>query len=464
METITISEILKATGGKLICGQIDSVIKGVSTNSKEVEQGSLFVPIIGENFDAHKFIASALDNRASATLCSDASFCNNKKTWILVDDTKIALQDLAAYYRAKFDIPVIGVTGSVGKTTTKEIIASALSYSKKVLKTKANLNSQIGLPLTIFGIDNSHDLAVIEMGMSFPGEMKRLAEIAKPTHAVITNIGISHIENLGTQENILTEKLHISDYIGDDGILYLNGDDNILWGVKEKLDVNSINTKTFGLSAKNDFHILRSHLENMKTGFSININGQIEDFIINTIGEHNISNALAAIELAIDLGLDVNDIKKGINSFKPLKMRQLIEQLNNGVTIIDDSYNASPDSITSGLSVLSIMETKGKKIAVLADMLELGDYSDKAHFNLGKTAIKFGINNIITVGKQAKQIAHGAKEANPQCSTKSFSNNQEALDHLAHILKPEDVVLIKGSRGMKTDEIVTGLKRFFASF
>lgn len=458
METITISEILKATRGKLICGDTDSIIKGVSINSKEIEQGSLFVAIIGENFDAHKFINSALDNGASAALCSDASFCNNKKTWILVDDTKVALQDLAAYYRTKFDIPVIGVTGSVGKTTTKEIIASALSYSKKVLKTKANLNSQIGLPLTIFGIDKSHDLAVIEMGMSFPDEMKRLAEIAKPTHAVITNIGISHIENLGTQKNILSEKLHISDYIDDAGTLYLNGDDTMLWDVKEKVDIN---TKTFGLSDKNDIHILKSHFENMETKFSVNVNGQVEEFIINTIGEHNILNALAAIELAIDLGLEVNDIKKGISKFKPLKMRQLIEQLSNGVTLIDDSYNASPDSISSGLSVLSLMETSGKKIAVLADMLELGNYSDEAHFNLGKTAIKFGINNIITIGKQAKQIAYGAKELNPQCNTKSFGNNQEALDYLISILKSEDIVLIKGSRGMKTDEIVAGLKKMF---
>lgn len=455
METLTISEILQATNGTLICGNKEEIITNVSTNSKDVSFGSLFIPIIGERFDAHKFINSALNSGAVATICSDIKYCNKLKTWILVKDTKDALQNIAAYYRAKFNIPIIGVTGSVGKTSTKEMISSVLSTKKNVLKTKANLNSQIGLPLTVLEINKSHDLAVIEMGMSMFGEMSKLSKIAKPTIAVITNIGISHIENLKSQENILSEKIHIADYVKDNGTVYLNGDDPLLWDIKNKL---TYKTKTFGLSKRNDIHPSSTNCDDKETKFTVNINGKLEEFFIHAIGSHHILNALAAIAIALDLNYSVKDIKSGISSFKPLKMRQEIYKTENGITIIDDSYNASPDSITSGLSVLNLFNTNGEKVAVLADMLELGEYSLKAHFDLGKTAVNLGITNIITIGEMAKQIAAGAKKINPNCKTKSFSNNNDAILYIKSILKSGDIVLVKGSRGMKTDEIVTNLK------
>ena len=455
METLTISEILQATNGTLICGNKEEIITNVSTNSKDVSFGSLFIPIIGERFDAHKFINSALNSGAVATICSDIKYCNKLKTWILVKDTKDALQNIAAYYRAKFNIPIIGVTGSVGKTSTKEMISSVLSTKKNVLKTKANLNSQIGLPLTVLEINKSHDLAVIEMGMSMFGEMSKLSKIAKPTIAVITNIGISHIENLKSQENILSEKIHIADYVKDNGTVYLNGDDPLLWDIKNKL---TYKTKTFGLSKRNDIHPSSTNCDDKETKFTVNINGKLEEFFIHAIGSHHILNALAAIAIALDLNYSVKDIKSGISSFKPLKMRQEIYKTENGITIIDDSYNASPDSITSGLSVLNLFNTNGEKVAVLADMLELGKYSLKAHFDLGKTAVNLGITNIITIGEMAKHIAAGAKKINPNCKTKSFSNNNDAILYIKSILKSGDIVLVKGSRGMKTDEIVANLK------
>ena len=455
METLTISEILQATNGTLICGNKEEIITNVSTNSKDVSFGSLFIPIIGERFDAHKFINSALNSGAVATICSDFKYCNKLKTWILVKDTKDALQNIAAYYRAKFNIPIIGVTGSVGKTSTKEMISSVLSTKENVLKTKANLNSQIGLPLTVLEINKSHDLAVIEMGMSMFGEMSKLSKIAKPTIAVITNIGISHIENLKSQENILLEKIHIADYVKDNGTVYLNGDDPLLWDIKNKL---TYKTKTFGLSKRNDIHPSSTNCDDKETKFTVNIDGKLEEFLIHSIGSHHILNALAAIAIALDLNYSVKDIKSGISSFKPLKMRQEIYKTENGITIIDDSYNASPDSITSGLSVLNLFNTNGEKVAVLADMLELGKYSLKAHFDLGKTAVNLGITNIITIGEMAKHIAAGAKKINPNCKTKSFSNNNDAILYIKSILKSGDIVLVKGSRGMKTDEIVANLK------
>ena len=455
MEAISIKEVLAATGGKLLCGCENEEICNISTNSREIKKGSLFVPIVGERHDGHKFIDSALQNGATAVICIDSSFCNGEKNWILVNDTKKGLQNLAAYYRSKFDIPIIGVTGSVGKTTTKEITAAALSAKKKVLKTEGNYNSQIGVPITVFGIEKSDDIAVIEMGMSYPGEMERLAEIVKPTHAIVTNIGISHIENLKTQENIMKEKLHIKDYVDGKGIVYLNGDDELLW--REKGNINE-RVKSFGLSKRNDIYAAEIINKGTYTEFSVEIGGKIEWFRINTIGEHNILNAVAGIGLAKDLGIEIDDIREGLLQFKPIDKRQVIEELENGIIIIDDSYNASPDSITSGLSVLNMIEAEGKKIAVLADMLELGEYSEEAHYKLGKTAIEMGIRNIITIGKHAKEIAHGAKDADKECKTESFDNNEETIEYLKGVLKKGDVVLVKGSRSMKTDEIVKGLK------
>ncbi len=460
MEHITISDLLKATNGTLLVGSETEKINHVSTNSSDIKNNTLFVPIIGEKVDAHSFINDSFFNGAIATLTSKSEICNNKKNWILVNDTKLALQQIAFYYRSKFSIPIIGITGSVGKTTTKEIVASALSFNKNILKTSGNQNSQIGLPLTIFNIEKHHDIAVLEMGMSQFGEMKKLADISKPDIAIITNIGISHIESLKSQKNIFSEKIHIADYVKQKGKLYLNGDDEILYSESKNLNITPT---LFGLSEHCNW---RAHSIKTYEDFSefVLVTPKNEEYIfkIPAIGIHNIYNTLAAIAVAHDLGFSFENIQKGLNSYKTPDMRQNVHKLKNRITLIDDSYNASPDSIKSGISVLNSISKDGRKIAVLADMLELGDYSKQEHFNLGKFCAEAFIDILITIGNEAKQIALGAESINDKIITYTFDNNQQAIDKLNLILKDNDTLLVKGSRCMKTDVIVKNIIKNFS--
>ena len=451
---LTINEIVSATNGKLLCGNLNTYINSISTNSKEISENTLFVPIKGQKTDAHDFIESAFDNGAIATL-TERNECNQKdKTYILVNDTKLALQRLAEYYRMKFNIPVIGVTGSVGKTTTKEIIASALSAKGRVMKTSGNQNSQIGVPLTVFKLCPEDDFAIIELGMSEFGEMERISKVAKVNHAVITNIGISHIENLKTQENICKEKLHIIDHFDSESVLYLNGDDPILSKLKGKINAKTV---FFGTSSFCDYKAENIEIiDNNTTKFDLITPNQETKMQIPTIGNHNVLNSLAAVAICIDLGFNIDEIQNGLNTFKQPKMRQQIT--NTGfITVIDDSYNASPDSIKSGINILKSVSNNNRTIAVLADMLELGEYSFNAHFSLGEYLAENKVDIVLTVGNEAKAICQGALSQSKNITAKSFENNEQVMSYLNKIITKGDVILVKGSRGMHTDEIVNQL-------
>lgn len=455
MEPIRICDIVSAVRGVLRKGDPNAEVTSVSTNSQEIEPGALFVPIIGERVDAHRFIPMALE--AGAEACFTQQEPEGLKyldgAVIQVQDTQKALQDFAAWYRNRFSIPVIGVTGSVGKSSTKEMIAAALSQGKRVHKTAGNFNSQIGLPLTIFGLNHTHEIAVIEMGMSNFGEMERLSAIARPTSAVMTNIGISHIEQLKTQENIRTEKLHIADTIGEQGALYLNGDDPLLRQLKD-----SYSGKIVWYGTEEDCDYRAVNIDTVKdcTRFDLHAPFGIHKIMIPALGIHNVSNALAAIAVAYDQGITLDDIRCGLLTYKGLAMRQQIHELDK-ITVIDDSYNASPDSIKSGIGVLMAVKNTGKKVAVLADMLELGERSSQAHFDLGIYAAESGVDAVVTVGKEAERIAEGAVEKNSRIFAKACKTNEEAFAELEKILSDGDCVLIKGSRGMHTDEIVEKL-------
>ena len=455
MEPIRISEIVSAVGGVLRKGNPNAEVTSVSTNSREIQPGALFVPIIGEKVDAHQFIPMALESGAEACLTQepDESLKFLDGAVIQVEDTQKALQDFAAWYRGRFSIPVIGVTGSVGKSSTKEMIAAALSQGNRIHKTAWNYNSQIGLPLTVFGLDHTHEVAVIEMGMSNFGEMERLSAIARPTSAVMTNIGISHIEQLKTQENIRGEKLHIADTIGEGGVLYLNGDDPLLRPLRE-----SYPKKITWYGTAEDCGYRAENIDTVKdcTRFDLHAPFGVHKVMIPALGIHNVSNALAAIAVAYDQGLSLDDIRCGLLTYEGLAMRQQIHELER-LTVIDDSYNASPDSIKSGIGVLKAVKSAGKKIAVLADMRELGEHSAQAHFELGTYAAKNGVDAIVTVGKEAERIAEGALAERPDLFVKICAANDEAFAELEKILCDGDCVLIKGSRGMHTDEIVQKL-------
>ncbi len=449
---ITVREITEACGGKLLCGSPDTSITSVSTDSRKISPGTLFVPIKGEKTDAHDYISATFAAGAAATLTQEHGTMNDTHAWIRVPGTEQALQQIATAYRSKFRIPFVGVTGSVGKTTTKEMIALALSAGLNVMKTEGNFNSQIGLPLTMFRLEPEHQAAVIEMGMSNFGEMSRLAQIAAPDYAVMTNIGISHIQQLKTQQNILSEKLHITDCFHEGSVLFINGDDELLAGLRGKFNGKLI---SFGTQSWCDFRAEDITVANGYTEFTMHSPDGARKVKLPVLGIHNVTNALAGLAVAHTLGVPLKKAAEKLAEYRPLAMRQQIHCVNE-VTIIDDSYNASPDSIQSSVNVLCSFQG-GKRVAVLADMLELGDFSQKAHFDVGVHAAQAGVNLLITVGEQAKEIARGAQSVNPGLVCHSFENNEAAIAELKSTLTGGDAVLIKGSRGMRTDEIVKAL-------
>lgn len=480
MEPIRINEIIKAVNGTLLFGSDEKVITSVSTNSREVEVNSLFVPIVGEKVDAHQYINGALTQGSLATFTSkqlmEEEFID-EKIYIFVEDTLKALQELASYYRNKFDIPVIGITGSVGKTTTKEMIAAALETKYSVLKTAGNMNSQVGLPLTIFRIEKEHEIAVIEMGMSEEGEMERLAGIARPTIAVMTNIGVSHIAQLKTRENIRKEKLNIIDEFTN-GTLYVNGDDDLLGEItreikryeqsqSEKSDYRfgiDLNERTknilkhsvvipYGLDSSFPYYADSITVEGEQTTFQLNFNNAKEEIILNVLGIHNVYNAVVALAIAHHLGIEPNIAKKGLFAYQPIAMRGQIYE-SKGIRFIDDTYNASPDSMKSGIEVLVAIQDANRRIAVLADVLELGDISYQCHYEVGEYIAHKEIDLVVTVGKWSRAIKEAIDKSNKQIQTVSFDNNEEAIAFLEENLKEKDIVLLKGSRGMKIDEIV----------
>lgn len=453
MKPISVKDITAAVNGELLCGDENTMISHVACDSREVGEHTLFVPIKGERVDAHKFIESCLEICA-ATLTENDAPHGATKPYIKVKNTGDALQSLAAYYRSMFDIKIVGVTGSVGKTSTKEMVAAALSCGMSVMKTQGNKNSQIGLPLTMFDIEPQHETAVIEMGMSYFGEMQRLCSVAKPTFAVMTNIGTAHIENLKSQENILKEKLKITNEFKSDSVLFLNGDDALLSKLCGTLPFKTV---TFGFGNGCDYRAENVETVGMNTRFTlIHLDGR-EEVEIPALGSHNVQNALAAFAVGEALGLDAQTIKKGLLTYKNAPMRQQIHKLN-GFTLIDDSYNASPDAMRVSIDVLKSLEST-KTIAVLADMLELGEYAKSEHFAVGEHLANAGIDSLITVGELAKNIADGAKSVRADIDCMSFDDNESAIEYLKTQLTKGCAVLVKGSRSMHTEQIVKGFMK-----
>lgn len=455
MLSLKCSEIIKATGGTLISGKAYTEFRNISTDSRKISAGDLFIPIIGEKFDGHDFVSSSLESGASGSLTQKDINPAGDKVIIKVQDTLRALQDIARYYRAKFNIPFVGITGSVGKTSTKEMVASVLDQKYNVLKTSGNLNNEIGLPLTIFSLDSQHEVGVVEMGMSGFGEISRLTSVAKPDIAIITNIGLSHIEKLGSRQNILKAKMEILEGLHKDGLVVLNGDDNLLHGMKgllkfrtvfygmeEGLDYQAYNVKTLGENG---------------TDFEITLGSHDYKVHVPVPGIHNVYNALAAIAAGLELGVPMNRIVDGIAEFSPGKMRLNILQ-QNGIKIINDAYNASPQSMEAAIDVLKDISGNGRTIAVLGDMLELGDWAEKAHKDVGEYAVSKAIDYIVTVGKMGGIIAESAVKAGADpAKVVSFNTNNDVIDFLKSFVCRGDVVLIKGSRGMKMEQIAEGL-------
>jgi len=458
MQILGLKEIVEATKGKLIFGEIYKEINGICTDSRKVAEGNLFIPIKGENFDGHEFIEDCFMKGAAASLTSEDAYGVNAmegKALIKVEDTLAALGDIARYYRELFDIPLVGITGSVGKTSTKDMVSCVLRQKFNVLKTSGNFNNHIGLPLTVMNMERDHEAAVLEMGMSGLGEISYLTKIAKPKIAVITNIGMSHIEKLGSKQNILKAKMEIMEGLPDDGIVILNGDDSLLFGLKgflkyktiyygteEGLDLQAYNVKSMGESG---------------ICFEVTIGNNDYKVHIPVPGTHNVYNALAAIAVGLNMGMSVESIIKGIASYSPANMRLNIIG-NKGYKVINDAYNASPQSMESAIDVLKDTCEGNRTIAVLGDMLEMGEWAYKAHVGVGKYVASKDINYLVTVGENGRSIAQGALEAGiPAERVFSFDDNDGAKQFLEDFVKAGDYILIKGSRGMKMEEIAQNL-------
>lgn len=457
MDILKGAEILRAVGGAICAGSASAVVTGVSTDSRRIRKGELFIPLVGERFDGHDFIADAVSAGAAAFLTHKDIHVPDGALAIRVPDTLKALQDLASFYRGKFGLKVVAVTGSVGKTSTKDIIASVLGQKYRILKSPGNYNNQIGLPLTVLSFDSTYDIAVVEMGMSGFGEIRRLSQIIRPDIAVITNIGISHIEKLGSRQNILKAKLEITDGMPEDGILVLNGDDMMLSGVREN---TRCRLKFFGMEDNLDvraYDITSEGEEGVR--FRVKLEDDTYEMRLPVPGVHNVYNALAAVTVGLELGVSPEAIRKGLQLFRPEKMRMNILHLDSGIRLIDDTYNASPQSVEAAVGVLKDLGCGARKIAVLGDMLELGDWSREAHRNVGSAIYDNGIDYLATLGEQARHIADGAVEAGMKPGNIcSFHDIDRLNEFLGTFVQKGDVILIKGSRGMKMEQIVQFLK------
>ena len=448
MQKLTIEDILKATGGELLCGSEDTVICDITTDSRKASQGMLFVPIVGEKFDAHNFIASSLEAGAAAAITHKDIDAVQGKSIVKVKDTFTALADIARYYKAKYNLPTVAVTGSVGKTTTKDMLHSVLSQKYNTLKTEGNFNNEIGLPLTVFRLQAEHEAAVLEMGMSHFGEIEKLSSVANPDVAVITNIGMSHIENLGSQEGIFKAKTECLKYFDEHNVLIVNGDDKFLSTTKGKGNYKVV---YYGITnPQNDVYAKDIvNLGARGTEFIAVADGEEYKVKVNVAGEHNVYNALAAICVGREFGVSKEGILKGIEGFELTAMRMSVEDIN-GITVVNDCYNASPDSMRAALKVLASFEDK-RKIAILGDMLEMGNFAPDAHKGVGEAAFQCA-DIVITAGENAHYISQKASEMGTK-EVYSFNTTEEAKEFVKGFVKCGDAVLIKASRGMHFEEI-----------
>ncbi len=436
-------EIVEATRGILVSGNKDDEINFFSQDSRQMTNGGMYIPLKGERFDGHNFIESAFQTGAQAII-SEKNVNYEDKIVIKVKDTHQALKDMASYLRNHRPVKVVGVTGSVGKTSTRDMVYSVVKQKYKTLKTEGNYNNEIGLPLTILRY-HDEEVLVLEMGMNHLQEMSRLSMIARPDIACITNVGTAHIGELGSRENILKAKLEIINGMKEGSTLIINQDNDML----QTVELPHLNVVRVGKGKEASIQASHIVLEETKSSFEVEYQGKKEIIEVPVQGEHNISKALFAIAVGIELNISLEDIKKGIQEFKLTKNRMDILEKNHK-TVIDGTYNASVDSMKSSIDVLA--NYKKRKVAILADMLELGDYSQQLHEEVGSYVASKGIDILVCVGKEAKYIYQKARES--MKDVYYFESNQEVIARLDELLKEDDVILVKGSHSMNLKEVV----------
>ncbi|MPW25177.1 UDP-N-acetylmuramoyl-tripeptide--D-alanyl-D-alanine ligase [Alkalibaculum sp. M08DMB] len=462
MIPIEINIVVEVTKGKLFNSKYANInkynkITSVCIDSRLAKKGSLFIALKGKNIDGHDCIEDAIKRGAVAILIEKEVNIYTDRTIIQVKDNIKAIHELTKYYRSMLDIPILALTGSSGKTTTKDIIYSVLQQKFNVHRTKGNQNNELGVPLTMFQIEKETEIAVIEMGMNHQGEISKLVHMAVPDISIITNVGVSHMEHLGTKENIFKAKREILETLKDYQIALVNGDDEYLSTISDE----KFKVVNFGIqNSESDIYAtdIDSGTEGLK--FRVHYKGNSEYFSFKFPGIHNVYNCITAIFLGKYYGLTFKQIQDGLQNYNPSNNRMDIRLVNN-YTVINDSYNANPDSMKAALNVLTDYKSKdGRAIAVIGDMLEMGIESVKYHLEVGEFLALKDIDYLVSVGQYAKYYISGAKNKGMESTVLThFENNKMAADYLRSLLKADDVILIKGSRGMSMEEILHLLER-----
>ncbi len=432
-------------------------IKGISIDSRTIQEGELFVAIKGDRFDGHDFVPEVIKRGAwgalveRTTLEDKFSILGGLKNILPVEDTLTALQEMAYSHRRKFAVPIVGITGSNGKTTTKEMLAGILQQQGPVLKNEGNLNNHIGVPLTLLRLNAGHKAAVVEMGMSALGEIDTLARFVGPDVGVITNIGPAHLEFLKSMDLVAQAKGELFNHLKSDGTAVLNADDHYFDTLKKKFSGRVL---SFGIDKASDVRASDIRQETDFTDFTIRSDNSTVKVRLRAVGKHNIYNALAAAAAALAMGMSIDIVKYGLDDFMPSALRSELRQVQ-GRTVLADCYNANPASMDAALATLISLKSGRKAIAVLGDMLELGTVAVDAHRAIGATAARIGVDLVITLGPLAKQVGEGAIDAGmPRDRVLEAGSQAEAAALLKKLTRPGDIVLIKGSRGMKMEKIL----------
>jgi len=459
---LTIEEVLKATGGKLLQGKGNTFFQGISTDSRTVAEGELFIALKGARFDGHYYAAEALKKKAGGVLIEEDKAGDirwngyRSRAVITVKDTLSALGDIARDWRRKYGTPMVALTGSNGKTTTKEMIAACLETSFPILKTKGNLNNLIGVPLTLLTLTEKERVVVLEMGMNVPGEIRRLTEISEPDIGLITNIQMVHLEGMGSLERLEEEKGELFRGMRRDGTILVNQDDSRVVNLASRYPGQKI---TFGIEHPADVMAKEIRLHGAGgTSFTLILEEEAIEIPLRLLGKHFVQNALSAIAVACLFGVEVNRTKEALENFQPFPMRMEVVPLKGGEILINDSYNANPSSMELALETLVEAKGKGRAIAVLGDMLELGNFAKEAHEQIGKKMSELPIDFLLAMGEKAPVVIESAiRHGFPMEKARIVESHSEAISLLRQMIQNGDWILVKGSRGMAMEKIAEGL-------
>lgn len=459
---LTIEEVLKATGGKLLQGKGNAFFQGISTDSRTVAEGELFIALKGSQFDGHHYALEALQKKAGGVLIEEDKVGDirwngyRSRAVITVKDTLSALGDMARDWRRKYGTPVVALTGSNGKTTTKEMIAACLETTFPILKTKGNLNNLIGVPLTLLTLTEKERVAVLEMGMNVPGEIRRLTEMAEPDVGLITNIQKVHLEGVGSLERLKEEKGELFRRMRRDGTILVNQDDPRVIDLASDYPGQKI---TFGIEHLAEVMAKEIRLRGAEgTSFTLILEGEVMEIHLRLLGRHFVPNALSAIAVACLFGVEVKQAKEAMENLPPFPMRMEVVPLKGGKTLINDAYNANPYSMELALETLVEVKGKGRAIAVLGDMLELGNFTMEAHQRIGQKVRELSIDFLFALGEEAPIVVESAiRHGFPMERARVVESHSESISLLRQMIQNGDWILVKGSRRMAMEKIVEGL-------